>query len=213
MIVVFLGAPGAGKGTQAKIISQELNLKHISTGDILREEMKKETPLGKKAKEYVEKGMLVPDEIIIAMIEQILPKDTGVILDGFPRTLAQAKALDDMLRKYEKEVSCVIFFDVDDDVVVERLSGRRICPNCGAIYHIKYSPPKVDGICDVCSTPLIQREDDKEEVVRKRLKVYKEQTAPVIEFYAQRNKLKVVKAFGSVEEISSSIKKVLSNGC
>ncbi len=213
MILVFLGAPGAGKGTQAKKLAQDMNLKHISTGDMLREEIKKETSLGKRAKEYMDRGELVPDELIIAMIEQALPKDSGIVLDGFPRTVAQAQALDEMLKKHHKKVSCALLFDVEDEVIVERLSGRRVCPKCGAIYHIKYSPPKVDNVCDVCSTTLIQRDDDKEEVVRKRLKVYKEQTAPVIEFYAQKNKLKTIKATGSIEDIYNILKNALSNEC
>ncbi len=213
MIVVFLGAPGAGKGTQAKKLAQDMNLKHISTGDILREEIKKETHLGKKAKEYMDRGELVPDELIIAMIEQALPEDLGVILDGFPRTVAQAQALDEMLRKHHKSVSCALLFEVEDEVIVERLSGRRVCPNCGAIYHVKYSPPKVDNVCDVCSTSLIQRDDDKEEVIRRRLKVYKEQTAPVIEFYAQKNKLKTIKAVGPIEDIYKTLRNAISNGC
>ncbi len=213
MILIFLGPPGAGKGTQAKRLSQELGLLHISTGDMLREAVKKCTPLGRKAKEYMDRGELVPDELMVAMIEEVMPEGSGVILDGFPRTTVQAQALEDMLGRYQREVSCVVLFDLEDEVIVERLSGRRICPKCGAVYHVKYSPPKVDNLCDVCSTELIQREDDREEVIRRRLEVYRRQTAPLVEFYEKKNKLRRIEADKDIEEVYSKLKSAVEHGC
>ena len=213
MIIVFLGPPGSGKGTQAKRLAQDMKLVHISTGDMLRDAVRNGTPLGLKAKEYMERGELVPDELIVAMIEEVLPQKGGVVLDGFPRTVAQAQALEGMLKNNDKDVSCVFLFDSDDEVIVERLSGRRSCPNCGAVYHVKYSPPKVDNLCDVCSTPLIQREDDREEVVRKRLEVYRNQTSPLVDFYREKNKLKVINAERSIEEVYADLKTAISNEC
>ncbi len=211
MIVVFLGPPGAGKGTQAKLISQELKLKHVSTGDMLRSAVEKQTPLGLKAKEYMDRGELVPDELVIAMVEEEVSHEENVILDGFPRTLQQAKALEDMLSKYNRSVDKVFFFEIEDDYIVERLSGRRICPKCGAVYHIKFNPPKDDETCDICGTKLIQREDDKEEVVRKRLEVYRKQTAELIDFYEKENKLIRLDARKSIEELHEEIKKALKD--
>ncbi len=199
--LVFLGPPGAGKGTQAKRLSQEMGLLHISTGDLLREAVRKETDLGKKAKEYMEKGELVPDDLIIALIEEVMPAGGGVIFDGFPRTIAQAEALDRMLSGKGLDLSKVIFFDVEDNLVVERLSGRRVCPSCGEVYHIKYNPPKEDDVCDRCGTKLIQRKDDKEEVVRNRLSVYREQTQPLIDYYKQKGILVRLDAGRDIEEI------------
>ncbi len=199
--LVFLGPPGAGKGTQAKRLSQEMGLLHISTGDLLREAVRKETDLGKKAKEYMEKGELVPDDLIIALIEEVMPAGGGVIFDGFPRTIAQAEALDRMLSGKGLDLSKVIFFDVEDDLVVERLSGRRVCPSCGEVYHIKYNPPKEDEVCDRCGAKLIQRKDDKEEVVRNRLSVYREQTQPLIDYYRQKGILVRLDAGRDIEEI------------
>ena len=199
--LVFLGPPGAGKGTQAKRLSQDMGLLHISTGDLLREAVRKETELGKKAKEYMEKGELVPDDLIIALIEEVMPAEGGVIFDGFPRTIAQAEALDRMLGGKGLDLNRVIFFDVEDDLVVERLSGRRVCPSCGEVYHIKYNPPKEDELCDKCGTKLIQRKDDKEEVVRNRLSVYRKQTEPLIDYYSQKGILIRLDAGRDIEEV------------
>ena len=179
MIVVFLGPPGAGKGTQAQRLVEEKGFIHISTGDLLREAVRKGTPLGLKAKEYMERGELVPDELILQLIKEKLPKEGNVILDGFPRTITQAEALDKMLQQLGKKVDAVILFEVPDEVVIERLSGRRIDPKTGKVYHIKYNPPP-PGV------KVIQREDDKEEVIRKRLEVYRKQTAPLIEYYEKK---------------------------
>ena len=207
--LVFLGPPGAGKGTQAKMLSQKLGLLHISTGDILRSAVEKKTPLGVKAKEYMERGELVPDDLIIALIEEVLPQQGGFVLDGFPRTVAQAKALDRLLDSKGMSLSAVILFDVPDDTVVERLSGRRICPRCGAVYHVRYNPPKEDEICDRCGAKLIQREDDREEVIRKRLSVYREQTAPLVEYYSERDILVKLDASRPIEEIHRRLLEIL----
>jgi adenylate kinase len=145
MILVFLGPPGAGKGTQAKLLSQRMGFLHLSTGDLLREAVKNQTPLGKKAKEYMDRGELVPDGLIVQLIEETMPKDGNVILDGFPRTVNQALALEEMLKGKGEKISKVLFFDVPDEVIIDRLSGRRVCSKCGAVYHVKYNPPKVEG--------------------------------------------------------------------
>lgn len=212
MIVVFLGPPGSGKGTQAKKLSQELGLIHISTGDLLREAVRKQTELGMKAKEYMDRGELVPDELMIALIEEVMPAEGGFILDGFPRTIAQAIALEEMLSRYGREVNKVVFFDLSEEVVVDRLSGRLVCPQCGAVYHIRYNPPKEEGVCNLCGSKLVQREDDKEEVVRKRYRVYVEQTRPLVEFYLQRNKLIRLDATKDIEEVNRTLLEVLKDG-
>jgi len=212
VIVVFLGPPGSGKGTQAKKLSQELGLLHISTGDLLREAVKNQTPLGLKAREYMERGELVPDSIMISLIEEVMPEEGGFILDGFPRTVPQALALEEMLRAYNKQVDSVFLFDISEEVVVERLSGRLTCSQCGAVYHKKYNPPKQEGICDLCGGKLIQREDDKEEVIRKRYRVYVEQTKPLVEFYQERNKLTRLDAEQDIQEVNRRLLEVLRDG-
>ncbi|MCS7307220.1 MAG: adenylate kinase [Aquificaceae bacterium] len=212
MIVVFLGPPGSGKGTQAKKLSQELGLLHISTGDLLRDAVRKGTELGKRAKEYMEKGELVPDSLIINLIEEVMPQDGGFILDGFPRTTAQALALDEMLRKHGRELQKVVLFNISEEAVVERLSGRLSCSQCGAVYHIKNHPPKKEGVCDLCGGELLQREDDREEVIRKRFRVYAEQTRPLVDFYKEKNKLVSLDAGRSVEEVNKELLEVLKDG-
>lgn len=212
MIVIFLGPPGSGKGTQAKKLSQGLGILHISTGDLLREAVKKGTPLGKKAKEYMDKGELVPDNIMISLIEEVMPKDGSFLLDGFPRTLPQAIALEEMLKRYGKHVDKVILFEISEEAVVDRLSGRLTCSVCGAVYHVRYNPPKQEGVCDFCGGKLIQREDDKEEVVRRRFRVYKEQTQPLVEFYKEKHKLISLDATKSVEEVYEKLLEVLKDG-
>ena len=194
MIVVFLGPPGAGKGTQAQRLAEEKGFIHISTGDLLREAVKNGTPLGLKAKEYMERGELVPDDLIVAMIREKLPKGGKVILDGFPRTVNQARALEQMLEEIGERLEKVILFEVPDEVVVERLSGRRIDPKTGKVYHVKYNPPP-EGV------EVIQRDDDREEVVRKRLKVYREQTQPLVDYYRQKGILEAVDASQLPEEV------------
>jgi len=212
VILVFIGPPGAGKGTQAKLLSQRMGFLHLSTGDILREAVKKQTPLGIKAKEYMDRGELVPDSLIIALIEENLPEQGGVILDGFPRTLAQAEALDNMLNAKGKELSKVLVFETPDEVLIDRLSGRRVCSNCGAVYHIKYNPPKKEGVCDLCGGNLVQREDDKESVVRNRLEVYKRQTQPLIDFYKKKSIIYKLDAMKGVEDLFSEIEGIIKDG-
>ena len=212
MILVFLGPPGAGKGTQAKLLSQRMGFLHLSTGDLLREAVKNQTPLGKKAKEYMDRGELVPDELIVQLIEETMPKDGNVILDGFPRTVNQALALEEMLRVKGEKISKVLFFDVPDEVIIDRLSGRRVCSKCGAVYHVKYNPPKVEGVCDLCGGSLVQRDDDKEEVVKKRLEVYRKQTQPLIEFYQDRGIIYRLDAEKGVEELFEEVKGLVGDG-
>ena len=198
MIVIFLGPPGAGKGTQAQILVEEKDFLHISTGDLLREAVKNQTPLGLKAKEYMDRGELVPDDLIIALIKEKLPEEGNVILDGFPRTIAQAEALDEMLTQMGKKVDKVILFEVPDDVVVERISGRRIDPKTGKVYHVKYNPPP-EGV------EVIQRDDDREEVVRKRLEVYRKQTAPLVDYYMKKGNLVRIDATKTPDEVYKDI--------
>ncbi|WP_035589637.1 adenylate kinase [Hippea jasoniae] len=212
MILILLGAPGVGKGTQGVLISKEYNIPQISTGDILRKEVKEQTELGKKAKAYMDKGELVPDDIIIDMMEKRIKQEdckNGFILDGFPRTTAQAKAFDEMLQKNGLNLDKVLLIDVPEEEIISRLTGRRVCESCGAVYHIKYNPPKEDGVCDKCGGKLIQRDDDKEEVVRNRLEVYKKSTMPLIYYYKNSGKLVVVDGMGEIEEIFERVKEVL----
>jgi adenylate kinase len=212
MILVFLGPPGAGKGTQAKLLSQRMGFLHLSTGDLLREAVKNQTPLGKKAKEYMDRGELVPDELIVQLIEETMPKDGNVILDGFPRTVNQALALEEMLKVKGEKISKVLFFDVPDEVIIDRLSGRSVCSKCGAVYHVKYNPPKIEGVCDLCGGSLVQRDDDREEVVKKRLEVYRKQTQPLIEFYQDRGIIYRLDAGKGVEELFEEVKGLVRDG-
>ena len=195
MKIIMLGAPGAGKGTQAKMLAAKYNIPHISTGDIFRANIKNGTPLGEKAKEYMDKGLLVPDELVVDLvIDRFKDPDCekGYILDGFPRTIPQAKALTEALDKIGQKVDFAINVEVPDENIVRRMSGRRACVGCGATYHIKYNPTKVDNVCDACGKELILRYDDKPETVEKRLNVYHEQTQPLIEYYTEQGILKEV---------------------
>jgi adenylate kinase len=210
--LVFLGAPGAGKGTQAKIVSDKYGIPSISTGDILRAAIKAETPLGKTAKSYVESGGLVPDEVVIGIIEERLKESdcaNGYILDGFPRTVGQAEALDSLTGKMNAKLDGVIYFEVETEELVKRLSGRRVCRACGATYHMLFKAPKVEGVCDACGGELYQRADDSAESVRNRLQVYDAQTAPLIEYYKERGLLKTVAASGSIDEIFERLSQIL----
>ncbi len=205
--LVFLGPPGVGKGTYAKELSKRYNIPHISTGDIFREEIRKGTELGKKVKSYVERGELVPDEIVIEVVRKRLSQDDckrGFILDGFPRTINQAIALDSIVK-----VDLVFNFVAPKSVIIERLSGRRICQKCGAIYHIKFNPPKRPGICDKCGGPLYQREDDKPEVIEERLRVYEKQTAPIVDYYRKKGILVEVDASRNMEEVIKDCEQIL----
>lgn len=215
MNLILLGAPGSGKGTQAKFLVKKYSIPQISTGDILRDEVKSGTVLGLKAKEYMDKGLLVPDAVVVGMVEERIKKDDsnrGFILDGFPRTVPQADALEAALTRMNKALSRVVLVRVDEDELVKRLTGRRVCERCGAGYHIIFDPPKQDGICDKCHGKLYQRDDDKESTIRNRLKVYSGQTAPLIEYYQKRQILSVVDGMGSIEEIFGRIRKALEGG-
>ena len=207
MKLVFIGPPGVGKGTYASAISKIYGVPHISTGDIFREEIKKGTDLGKRIRSFVEKGELVPDEIVIETIRKRLSQDDckkGFILDGFPRTLEQAKALDEIV-----VLDLVLEFVAPDDVIIKRISGRRICSKCGAIYHVVFNPPKVSGVCDECGAPVIQRDDDKPEVVRHRLKIYKKRFAPIIDYYMKKGILVKVDARELADKVVPKIVEVL----
>ncbi|MFN3406382.1 MAG: adenylate kinase [Caldimicrobium sp.] len=212
MNIVFLGPPGAGKGTQAKILIEKYGIPQISTGDMLREHRAKGTELGKKAQEYMDKGLLVPDEIILGMVKERLSQpdcEKGFILDGFPRTVAQAEALDKILAEMGRKLDFALALVVPDEVLVERLTGRRTCKSCGMMYHIKYKPPKVEGKCDVCGGELYQRPDDNEETVRNRLKVYHESTAPLIDYYRSKGILREIDGSKSIEEITAQLISIL----
>ncbi len=201
--VVLLGPPGGGKGTQAKLLSSKFGLKHISTGDILREAVRKGTELGRLAKSHMDKGELVPDEVMIGLIEDVLKNCTNsVIMDGFPRTLPQAEAFDNLLDRLNIKLSKAVLIDVPDDEIIRRLSSRRVCPKCGAVYNLISNPPKNDEICDVCGTKLVQRDDDKPETIKNRLAVYRESTEPLIEYYRQKGLLAVVDGLGDVDEVN-----------
>ena len=207
MKFVFLGPPGAGKGTQAKILAKKLNIPAISTGDIFRDNIKDQSELGKKAVEYTSKGLLVPDHVTNAMAEQRLMKldcANGFILDGYPRTINQAKFLDEI-----ETIDKVINFVLTDDEVIRRISGRRTCKNCAAIYHIDFLKPKKKAVCDKCLTKLTQREDDKPKAVKKRLQVYKKQTEPLIEYYTKKGILVNIDSSPTIKEISKKVEKTL----
>ncbi|MFP3206269.1 MAG: nucleoside monophosphate kinase [Hydrogenobaculum sp.] len=192
-------------------MKNKLGFEHISTGDMLRAEVSKKSTLGLKAEEYMKQGLLVPDDLIIAMIKNILIQapNKNYVFDGFPRNVNQAEAFETMLNTMGLQVDKVFYFDLDDDVIIKRLSGRRVCPKCSATYNIYYQKPKNDTLCDNDATPLIQRDDDKEEIIANRLRVYKEQTFPLIEYYKSKNKLFVVSANGTQEEVFEKLKSML----
>jgi adenylate kinase len=212
MRLVFLGPPGAGKGTYAKILAERERIPHISTGDILRAEMKASSALGKEARSFVESGRLVPDDLIVRMVRERLTKSDcapGFILDGFPRTAAQAEALSGMLAQIRQALDVVIYFKAREETVVSRLSGRRVCNQCGSIYNIPNLPPKQDGLCDLCSSVLVIRKDDEPETVRARLRVYERETAPLIEYYRTSGLLREVSADLGVEKLDEEIGRLL----
>jgi len=212
MKIVMLGAPGAGKGTQAKMIAAKYGIPHVSTGDIFRANIKNGTELGKEAKSYMDKGALVPDELTVRILLDRVAQDDcakGYVLDGFPRTIPQAEVLDAELTKLNDKIDFAINVDVPDENIVRRMSGRRSCPSCGATYHIVHIPPKQEGVCDKCGAALVQRDDDKEETVKNRLKVYHEQTQPLIDFYEKKDVLKNVDGTVDSEEVFAAIVKIL----
>lgn len=208
MIILLLGAPGAGKGTQAEVLSNQLDMVHIASGDLLRENRKKGTPLGKLADEYIKRGELVPDHLVIDMITTRLKAADcarGVILDGFPRTVAQAEALDTTLALTGKRVNRALYIRVGDAALIDRLSGRWICRNCQASYHEKFNPPQVPGVCDICGGDLYQREDDRREVAVNRLRVYFEQTFPVIAYYRKLDSLAEIDGEQEIDRVSHDL--------
>lgn len=212
MNIIMLGAPGAGKGTQAKYINTKYNIPHISTGDIFRANIKAKTPLGMKAKEFMDQGLLVPDDLVVDIVVDRLDQDdakAGFVLDGFPRTIPQAEALEKALTDKGLKIDAAINVDTPDDLIIGRLSGRRVCVECGATYHIAGNPPKEEGICDACGAKLIQRDDDQEETIMKRLEVYHKQTQPLIDFYDTRSVLKNVDGTKSIEDTQKAIESIL----
>lgn len=212
MKIIMLGAPGAGKGTQAKRIAEKYNIPHISTGDIFRANIKNGTELGKKAKTYMDQGLLVPDELVVDLVVDRVAQDdakNGYVLDGFPRTIPQAEALDAALEKINDKVDYAIDVDVPDSNIIDRMSGRRACVGCGGTYHIVYNPTKAEGICDTCGGQLILRDDDKPETVENRLKVYHDQTQPLIDYYSKKSILKSVDGTKDMDEVFENIVKIL----
>jgi adenylate kinase len=212
--VVLLGPPGAGKGTQAKLLRERFEACQVSTGDILRKAVAEQSPLGKDAAEYLKRGDLVPDGVIVNLVaERLKEKDCtpGFILDGFPRTIPQAQSLGEILRKMGMQLPIVVSVRVPEKILVERLAGRRTCKNCGALYHLHFNPPTRQNICDRCGGELLQREDDREETVRARLKVYDNQTAPLVGYYRERGLLREIDGVGEVEEIQNRLIKSLED--
>ena len=208
MNLILLGPPGAGKGTQAATLTETFGIPQISTGDILRAAVKEGTALGQQAKAYMDDGKLVPDEIVIGIVTERLQEpdcSNGFILDGFPRTVAQADALQTDLRDLDKELDRVIALQVDNDALVERLTGRRTCKSCGRGYHVKFDPPEVEGRCDVCGGELYQRDDDREETIRKRLEVYARQTEPLIDYYREAGLLIEVDGMQPIDEVRETL--------
>lgn len=211
MRIVLFGPPGAGKGTQASLLTDKYGAAHISTGDILREAVAKKTEVGLKAKTYMDKGELVPDDVVIAIAKDKLAGlgDEGFIFDGFPRTIAQAKALDEALKELGKPLTAVVNLQVDEEELVRRLSGRRVCPGCGEPYHIDSKPSKIEGKCDACGGELVHRADDRPDAIRNRLKVYNDQTSPVLGYYDGTGILKNIPATGGIQEILDRIVRAL----
>ncbi len=212
MKIIMLGAPGAGKGTQAKMIADKYGVPHISTGDIFRANIKNGTELGMEEKKYMDQGLLVPDELTVRILLDRVAQDdckNGYVLDGFPRTIPQAEVLDSELTKLGDHIDYAINVDVPDENIVKRMSGRRACLTCGATYHIEHVPPKKEGICDVCGSELVLRDDDKPETVKNRLNVYHEQTQPLIDFYTEKGVLKTVDGTVPMEEVFAAITAIL----
>ena len=212
MKIIMLGAPGAGKGTQAKKIAGKYEIPHISTGDIFRANIKNGTELGKKAKTYMDQGLLVPDELVVDLVvDRVNQKDceNGYVLDGFPRTIPQAEALDKALTAMGQKLDYALNVDVPDENIVRRMSGRRACVSCGATYHLEYAPAKQEGVCDTCGGELILRDDDKPETVQKRLNVYHEQTQPLIDYYTKAGILKTVDGTKEIDQVFQTVTEIL----
>lgn len=212
MKIVLLGPPGAGKGTQAKSISNKYSIPHISTGDIFRKNISENTPLGVEAKRYMDDGQLVPDEVTINMVKDRLQQDdcgNGYLLDGFPRTVAQAEALNNFLIERGEQLDTALLIKVPNEFILERMTGRRVCPSCGASYHIKFNPPAADNKCTLCGSSVIQRKDDTEETVKERLNVYENETAPLINYYSKLNLLSEVDGTKAINEVFREICEIL----
>ncbi len=212
MKIIMLGAPGAGKGTQAKMIADKYGVPHISTGDIFRANIKNGTELGMEAKKYMDQGLLVPDELTVKILLDRVAKDDcekGYVLDGFPRTIPQAEVLEEALANIGDKIDFAIDVDVPDENIVRRMSGRRACLSCGATYHIEHVPPKAEGICDRCGKELVLRDDDKAETVKNRLNVYHEQTQPLIDFYEKKGVLKSVDGTVDMQDVFAAIVSIL----
>jgi adenylate kinase len=208
MDVILLGPPGSGKGTQAQKMAEQYHIPQISTGDILRGAVKEQTPLGVEAKGYMDQGKLVPDEVVVGIVrDRVKAPDCngGFILDGFPRTLTQAEALDATLQEMKRGIDHVVSIEVDNEELLRRLTGRRTCRTCGAMYHLIFNPPTQEGLCDTCGGELYQRDDDQEETIRARLQVYEEQTAPLIAYYRKRDLLRTINGVGAIEKIFGEI--------
>lgn len=214
MKVVLFGPPGAGKGTQAKSICNRYSIPHISTGDIFRKNISENTPLGIEAKKYIDDGQLVPDEVTINMVKDRLQAEDckmGYLLDGFPRTVHQANALEEFLSDRKESLDTALLIQVPSEFILERMTGRRVCPSCGASYHVKFNPTKIESKCDVCGSDIIQRKDDSEETVKERLAVYERQTQPLIEYYKGKDLLSVVDGTKAINEVFESICKILGS--
>lgn len=214
MKIVLLGPPGAGKGTQAKSISNRYSIPHISTGDIFRKNISEGTPLGIEAKGYIDKGQLVPDEVTINMVKDRLTWEdckNGYLLDGFPRTVVQAEALEEFLASRDEKLDTALSIEVPSKFILERMTGRRVCLSCGASYHVKFNPPAKAGVCDVCGSDIVQRKDDTEETVSERLDVYERQTQPLIDFYNNKNLLSTVDGTKAINEVFESICSILGS--
>ena len=212
MKIIMLGAPGAGKGTQAKMIAERYKIPHISTGDIFRANIKTNTELGLEAKKYMDQGLLVPDELTVKiLLDRVAKEDCadGYVLDGFPRTIPQAQVLEDALARQGEKIDYAVNVDVPDENIVRRMSGRRACLKCGATYHVEHIPPKAEGICDTCGSELVLRDDDRPETVQNRLKVYHDQTQPLIDFYTARGVLKTVDGTADMQDVFSAITEIL----
>jgi adenylate kinase len=215
MKLVLLGPPGIGKGTQAKIICKRFTIPHLSTGDMLRSAITAKSDLGKKARTFMDRGNLVPDEVVLGMVEERLQKPDvhgGYLFDGFPRTLTQADGLNELLNRINQNLDIVVALEGDDDILIKRLSSRRTCESCGTITNLIFSPPREEGKCDECSGELIQRDDDKPDVISERLKVYQRQTEPLIAYYAEKDQLIRVNGVGTIKDITARISKNLPDG-
>jgi adenylate kinase len=212
MDMILLGLPGVGKGTQAKKLEASLKIPHIATGDIFRKAIKNETPLGKKAKSFIDAGELVPDEVTIGIVEERLTEadcKDGFILDGFPRTIAQAEALDEILAEQNRELGLAIYLQAEIDILVKRLAGRRVCVDCGATYHVKNDPPELEGVCDKCGGEVIQRSDDQEETVKKRIEVNKAKTAKLADYYQNKGILHEVQSTGGIDKVQQRLMELI----